>query len=141
MIYTLQALQHGQHTEIRYHDGSSILPNTSVLQFISAWCLLYGSTFEGRRIACAKRMHIHQKVPILISERTCDIMIPTHGLKNPHNIWINYRAIDTCHYRSTQSEILFLNGEILMLDIDIRTIRRELGLCREYLQLLESSPR
>lgn len=141
MIYWIVSIDYGERVEIMHSDGTRLEKDMNALRFINEWCMLYGSTYEGRKNACARHMHILQKIPILISERTLDMVFPIRNIRNRENMWINYRAVDTYVRCEKYTSITFLNGESKIVPADIRSVRREMRLCDAYLQILEASPR
>lgn len=141
MIYWIKPTSLGEQIEVMHSNGSVGTPDMGALRFIDAWCMQYGSTYEGRRIACATNMAITQKIPILISEQTRDIIFPVCNIRSWDCMWINYRGVDSYKGIKKQCQILFHNGTSITIGVDVRTIRREMRLCKDYLALLGASPR
>lgn len=141
MIFYLRSIDYGNVLEIVRSNGIQYVEEKRAVSFLNDWCLLYGSTYEGRRAACKLHLQIQQKVPILISEYTGDLMFPTRNVRSYDCIWINYRAVESCKGNANACTITFLDDEKLMLDCDVRMLKRELTLCRKYLELIRSSPR
>ena len=140
MMYYIRSIVYGYTLEIVGSNGIQQIKDERAVSFINRWCLLYGSTYEGRRAACAQHMNIRQKVPILISECSGDIMFPTRNVRSFDCVWINYRAMEKCYGNAMRSKIVFLDGSILELGCDVRILRRECKLCEEYLALIHASP-
>lgn len=140
MIYMLRYVAQGHFIEVYYDTGIHHVKGMYMHSFIDAWCMQYGSTMEGRRIPCAKHLGIHQKVPILISEKTQDIIFPTRDVRSEACVWLNYRSIDYVKGNHKQTTIHFLNGTTHCLMVDVRSIKRGMRLCKEYIQILASSP-
>lgn len=136
MIYWIKSSDYQTSTIIMKKEGSVKLENMSPLQFLDAWCLEYGSTYEGRKRALQKHLQIKQKVPILISEQTKDFMFPTCAIHCDGCIWINYRFVEEVKRKEAKTLVRFFDDSVLLLDTDIRSIRRELKICERYLAFL-----
>lgn len=108
------------------------------IHFLETWCLQHGSTFRGRLEASRYILHSHQRVPILISELTKDLVFPCKALSSKENVWINYRAIFT--YKEDNDQILFefINGEKLRVDISMYCVKRTILLCKNYMNYLHT---
>lgn len=140
MIYMISMGEYAQYIDIAHDKRVERIYDMSMRQFIDQWCMQYGSTSEGRRITCAKRLGIHQKIPILISERTKDILFPTRNIKDSTCVWVNYQSIDYVKKRDQHTQLYFLNGSSVTIAVDVRVVKRGMRICDEYLQILQSSP-
>lgn len=108
-----------------------------MMTWIRELCLGYGSSYEGRKEAVKRVCHIKQKVPILLSERTKDMLFPTADIRSMDCVWINYRAIISVKGNHKQSSVKFINGSEAVFSCDIRCIKREMNICKSYLDHLE----
>ena len=139
MLYQIRYAYHNQCLEVMNGYGCSYVYRTTMLNFIDSLCIKYGSTMKGRMESCAKQLQIQQKIPVLLSEVTKDILFPTRNIRTPDCVWLNYRSIDIAKGTNKYSLITFLNGEQSELSCDIRIVKRGMRLCEQYLQILESS--
>ncbi|MEG0527291.1 MAG: competence protein ComK [Longicatena sp.] len=139
MIYMIKETLMG--IELLQDDTLCFVKDIKATSFINEWCVMNGSTYEGRRKACAMRLQIHQKVPILISERTKDMMFPTRKVTTMECLWLNARGIDTIKRNGKHTIIYFLNGEQVEVAVEYRAIKREITLCSQYLEILDSFSR
>lgn len=137
MIYWFTQTQDMRHIRLMRADGELIVNETSY-DFLSNWCLLHGSTLEGRKKAACYNLSIHQKVPILISSKTKDIVFPTRAMYHEACYWINYRTVSDVIRQGKQTELIFLNGTTLRLAVEYRSIKRSMRLCQIYLEHLTS---
>ncbi|MEF9966962.1 MAG: competence protein ComK [Longicatena sp.] len=138
MIYMIRQVGNTNIIEIMKENAPLRMMNQTSVEFMNQWCLYHGSTFDGRRVACAQQMMIKQKVPILISEQTRDILFPTKSMEHDDCIWINYQGITEIKKMKTKTMIIFRNDKKVVLDIDIRCMRRQLERCEKYLTLIKS---
>ena len=136
MLYYIQALDEHQSVMMQENKEPQVI-HEGVLPLLEQLCLFHGSTFEGRREAAAKTLHIVQKVPILVSEITRDMLFPTKAIKERDCIWINYRAVDEIMRRRGKTLLYFHDGSYLALTTDPRSLRRSLSLCRQYNDFLD----
>lgn len=137
MIYWFTQTRDMRHIRLMKPEGERIINETS-FGFLSNWCLLHGSTLEGRKKAACHNLSVHQKVPILISARTKDIVFPTRAMHHEACYWINYRTISEMIRKEKETELIFLNGTVLRLSVEYRSVKRSMQLCQTYLEHLTS---
>lgn len=135
MIYWMQQNDR-QHT-VLCKDDVQVVIKQPLQSLLNQWCMLHGSTLEGRRKAACANLYITQKAPILISEITRDIFFPTSALRNQKCIWINYRGVEDITREERSTRIIFRNGSELLIELEIRAIKRSMRLCKQYLQFLQ----
>lgn len=108
----------------------------TVKEIINSFCLVYGSTIEGRREALSLRLQIVQMVPILISEKTMQMLFPiVNGTKN--NWWIHFQAILEIHkLADDKCMIEFINHQTIILHVNHRSLKRQMHRCELYKKIL-----
>lgn len=116
--------------------GVHCFKDTHSVKLIDRWCLRYGSSYEGRKAACQKVCGIHQKIPILLSEKTKDILFPLSDIRKDECIWLNYCAIISVKTKKDSVCILFEDGKTITLHKDIRGIKRQQTICKMFLNSL-----
>lgn len=109
----------------------------AMMSCIKALCLEYGSSYEGRKTSVKRVCHIKQKVPVMISERTKDMLFPTADIRSLDCCWINYQAIISAKGNHQQSHVKFKDGSQAVFSCDVRCIKREMKICKTYLDHLE----
>lgn len=124
--------------EIMEEYNQSFFEKISAKTYLERLCLHQGCSMQGRKEAIKAVYHIHQKIPILISERTKDFFFPTSAIRVIPCHWINHRAIYKIQGNQQLTMIYFHDQTKLVLDVDIRTIKREIKICTNYLTYLES---
>lgn len=137
MIYWFTQTRDARHVQLIRDEGELIV-NETCYDFLSGWCLIHGSTVEGRKQAACFNLSIYQKVPILISSRTKDIVFPTRAMHHDDCYWINYRSILEMKRCDKHTLLTFLNGTTLLLPVEYRSIKRSMYLCKTYLEHLTS---
>lgn len=133
MINMLQRTPQG--TKIVYDNHEEII-DMDVLKLIDSWCILKGSTYEGRKKAACALLHIRQKPPILIAIQQRDVIFPLQDVKHPSCTWINYRSILEYKRTKTGFMITFCNDQTYEFSLDFRTLQRELCLCDQLLKIM-----
>lgn len=136
MLYYIRALNEHQSIMVQENKEQQVI-HEGVLSLLEQLCLFHGATYEGRRDAAAKILHIVQKVPILVSEITRDMLFPTKAVKEADCIWINYRAVDEIVRTRGKTLLYFHDGTFLQLSIDPRSLKRSLSLCRQFNDFLD----
>lgn len=136
MIYMIFNSKQG-HDAFTMEDGGVFLwKEQNAFQVLKYVCIRCGSSYEGRRDAAKKLLHITQKVPILVSERERTLLFPTKRIKDPDCIWINYATVVYTSRFQTGTRIVFRNGKSIVTMCDIRGVDREMKLCEQLFALL-----
>lgn len=131
MIFMIQQIMYNQ-TVLYKENNEQLIWEQDALSFLRTWCLQHGSTFEGRKAAATHILKCRQKVPILISEKTKDILFPTSAYKKEDCIWLNYKYIVDIRKSEQGVKVIFYDGNEVSLCVSIRSIRRSLALCEKY---------
>jgi Genetic competence transcription factor len=106
------------------------------LELINYFCLCQASTVEGRIAAVRNILRIVQKPPVYIQEDL--FLFPTVSSRAFDCIWLNH-----CNIRKMRSKldnetaIHFKDGEILVLTLDYRILRKQMMRCNAYLKFLD----
>lgn len=117
-------------------QGVHCMKDTHSVKFIDSLCLQYGSSYEGRKAACKRVCQIKQKVPILLSEKTKDILFPLSDIRKDECIWLNHRAIRFAKTKQGSTYIKFENETTITLHKDIRILKRQMAVCQMFLNSL-----
>ena len=120
-----------------YAKGRKESIRQTPVSFLDDMCRKNFSTMEGRLQAAGELLGIHQKVILLVSERSGEIYFPTLGLNNTDCQWLLYSAIVSYHScKDGKTEILFSHGEMVVMDVAYRTVRMQMGRCQKLCRLL-----
>lgn len=138
MIY---ALWQRQGMLYIYRNSGVLEQKQELIAFLSAWCLSRGSTLKGRRDAACQLLACRQKVPIIISDRSEDILFPLYAMTAAEPLWVNARAIKKLYPQPQGACFCFENGFELSVPISVHTARRGLRLARRLSRLLEEKAR
>lgn len=102
-------------------------------EIIQASCIHHWSSYEGRRKAVVEKLNYRQKTPIPVSVQHKLCFFPTHAPTHMDNCWINWFQVDTWReihnkdgIHNEQTEILFLNGYRLKLNISRHTMLQQM---------------
>ena len=76
------------------------------LQIINYSCIVYGSSYEGRRTPVKRILHSASKLPIPVNVEKGIYMVPTASVKNKECVWVSYQHIDT--YKQLEDEKLYI---------------------------------
>lgn len=126
----------GRGTEL-ITDGKKTVLDTDPVSYLESLTLQHCSTLEGRTDAFRTLMHVSQKPCILISERSQDIYFPTMGMDNPECQWFLYSDIAGAKEKDAHhTSVLLYSGEELVANVNIRTIRKQLARCHDFLILI-----
>lgn len=139
MIYIIFNARTGYAAYTIQDDGIFIWRQQTARGVLKQLCLQNGCTYEGRREAISKALHMTQKIPILVSEQQKDIFFPTRRIRDPRCMWINHRAVvDVSRYRK-RTKVTFRDGRSIVVVCDIRSIQRARKRCDEITRFLAQS--
>lgn len=105
------------------------------ITFLDRLCRRYGSTYEGRRQAACSFLHIRQKAPIVIHESL--VLFPTVSQDDPMCVWINYCLVKKVEELTHQTKVIFMNGVELIVDLEYRSILKQMRRCEHYMYALQ----
>lgn len=134
MIYLLY--EKYPHVYALSEQGVNCYQDVHCIKLINTWCIQNGSSYEGRKVACQKVCGIHQKVPILLSEKSKDLLFPLSDVRKDECIWLNYRAILSMKTKQGNTNIMFEDGTTINLHKDIRGMKRQMMICKMFLNSL-----
>lgn len=93
------------------------------MQLIEEACLIYGSTYEGRRKSAMYRTHLKRKVPIPVSISRDIYTFPTHSPNDHDCVWIFLRHVQfvqgIASENSDDEKSLILFDDQLKLSLDV----------------------
>lgn len=134
------------YSKIYEYNQESISP-FKPLDIIKESCELFGSTFEGRRIATKKLIGATHKVPISISPSI--YLFPTASPENSQCHWIAHDHVLEYKKEGKNSTLVtFRNGQTLTIPISVnsfqnqfmRTVMLKSKLTKRYSETMQKSP-
>ena len=126
----------GYITKLLLKDGTAAYTDREPVSLLNEWCLLFGSTIQGRIDAYKAVTGHKQKCPVLLSSASRMCVYPLYGADNEDNIWLVYNQILKVSGNNTHTEIQFISGPVMQIGCDVRIPRKQMQRCREYLDLL-----
>ena len=99
----LAMYQKKEMTVLLKEHGKYCIVKKPVLSLLEEACLFYGSTLQGRTIAAKKILQIHQKVPILVSEKKETLWFPTVSATRDDCIWIHANEVVSYHAKGNRT--------------------------------------
>ena len=130
----------GGHTWLLDRAGNERSVSAAPEKVIGDLCLQCGSSLEGRRESFRRLTGYRQKIPVLISERTQQILFPTLSPVQEDCIWISANdVLGVSEKPDGNSTVVFLNGIKRTVPFQARVIRRQVKRCEEYLQILDET--
>lgn len=108
------------------------------ISYIDAMCQRYDdTTYQLRKNKASKFLHIHQKVPILVSMENELLLFPTHTMSNDC-VWINYSMLrDIRKDSETRTDFEFYDGHHVSVEMDYRSAIRQIRFCFMYLYQMD----
>lgn len=88
-------------------------------QILDNSCLLYGSTFAGRRTAAKKILNVTSKAPVPVAPDSGLYMLPTSSTKNKDCVWFSYHHIDFYEQRDDKTYVAFTDGGGLYVNTSV----------------------
>ncbi len=117
-------------------DGQQHVFADKPFKVISYWCLLNGSSMQGRVDAFKFALNVKQKCCIMVNDEI--LLMPTTSQQNDECVYINYHALFAYHQLNPQQTALKLfNGKTEIIDFNYRIIDKQFKRSRQYLQYLE----
>ena len=102
----LAMYQKKEMTVLLKEHGKYCIVKKPVLSLLEEACLFYGSTLQGRTIAAKKILQIHQKVPILVSEKKETLWFPTVSATRDDCIWIHANEVVSYHAKGKRTQAI-----------------------------------
>lgn len=118
-------------------NQSNIKIHLNPILVLNQFCIERGSSLEGRMKSFQVLTNTKQKPAVLLDERNQLLLFPTHGITNDACVWISYHEVFSYHAQGNQTEIVFVNGEKLLLSVQYRTIKLQMERCEMFLQQLQ----
>ncbi|NBK96555.1 MAG: hypothetical protein EOM50_00800 [Erysipelotrichia bacterium] len=135
LFYDAQSKQ----TKIKMCDQTQFIFNMRIKKVLELLCLRYGSTMQGRIEFFAYTLHIHQKVPLLVSERHELLLFSLYGMRHKEAMWIAYHQVKKVNNQKNLTTLLhFKNNEIIHVKINYRSIKRQMQRCKQMIQWLNA---
>ena len=134
----LAMYQKKEMTVLLKEHGKYCIVKKPVLSLLEEACLFYGSTLQGRTIAAKKILQIHQKVPILVSEKKETLWFPTVSATRDDCIWIHANEVVSYHAKGKRTQVIFPSKDEIELAIAYRTIQRQMRRCEQLRMYLRA---
>ncbi len=125
-----------QKTRVLYHGGREEFREGSSRSLIAEWCLVHGSSMEGRRESFRYYTGAVQKIPVLVSEKPVILLMPTMSPeRNPDCLWISYEEIlKVSRLDDWHMKILFTDGTEITAEVSPKVLRLQMKRCRQFLK-------
>lgn len=118
-------------------DLSFERPIDSAKKQLDYLCRYFGSSYEGRRNAAMKFLHIKQMVPILISQERSLIVFPTQGCDEIACIWVNYSNLkNVISLDDRRTMFVFQDEEQLLVHMEYRSACTQIQRCSLFLYMM-----
>lgn len=121
-------------TYVKTLNDKIIEYNDKPFKVISLWCLMNGSTIEGRMDAFKSILNISQKCPIYVTSNC--ILIPSLSISNDECIYVNFHNIFDIKKADNKTKITFINGKNETVDISYHVMHKQMDRVNMYLKLL-----
>lgn len=121
-------------TYVKTLNDKIIEYNDKPFKVISLWCLMNGSTIEGRMDAFKSILNISQKCPIYVTSNC--ILIPSLSINNDECIYVNFHNIFDIKKADNKTKITFINGKNETVDISYHVMHKQMNRVNMYLKLL-----
>ena len=121
-------------TYVKTLNDKIIEYNDKPFKVISFWCLMNGSTIEGRMDAFKSILNISQKCPIYVTSNC--ILIPSLSISNDECIYVNFHNIFDIKKADNKTKITFINGKNETVDISYHVMHKQMNRVNMYLKLL-----
>ena len=108
----------------------------SLYDYLNEMCLINGSSLQGRIDSFNYIVKSKQKTPILISIKHKLLLIPLYSIYSKECILLNYYNIYKISKKDEQTYIYFIDGNMEVINIDIRIIRNQIKRVKRYLEHL-----
>ena len=118
-----------------YTYNNKYVYKTNLIKFLNVLCLKNGSSLKGRIEAFNYALQTYQKTPIIVSIDNNLLLMPLYSIHNDDCILLNYFNISKIKSKENTTIILFNDGSVRNIDIDIRIIRKQMRRVDEYLKL------
>lgn len=104
-------------------------------KWLNSLCLAHGSTYQGRIDAFRELTGTSQKPAVMISEMTNQMFFPTVSPDRSDCTWLCWQSVYTIRgAEMNHSLVIFFDGNKIELAIGIRTLKKQMQRCEEYLQ-------
>ena len=115
------------HDTIAWEENQMLYVRQTPLEIIKESCLVYGSSYEGRRQAVTYNTSYQKKLPIPLSRQKHIYAFPTHATRNFDCHWIFSEHILQIIGSSTTKEaiIQFKNNQMLPLSVSRYVLEKQ----------------
>ncbi|RLL43918.1 competence protein [Oceanobacillus piezotolerans] len=137
-------IMHQDYKTIIIEKDKQLFINQTPIDLIKKACLVYLSTYEGRRKAVMHQMNYKRKIPIPINPSLHIISFPTHSTSHSNCCWIFYKHVKEIekHPLKNQSDssiITFSNDTQLLIDVSPYILRKQYKRAEMCLELFLSN--
>ena len=127
MLLYIKAMN--QKCELHFEDGSKMVVNDKVENYLQWLCECYGSTLKGRKKVVCNLLNIKQLPPILIKDNASMILISVRDKNNDDWYYFNYEAIIDIKEKQGNSKVIFINGLIVEFSCSSRSLKKQRERC------------
>ncbi|MFG6119240.1 MULTISPECIES: competence protein ComK [Thalassobacillus] len=119
-------LQEGKLAALILEDSHVVCAKMSVQNILNNSCILYGSSFNGRRDFARAFLHTDKKLPIEVSSPSGIVMFPLRDNITGEQVWFNYHHVkDQRESAPGKMEILFSDNTTYTIDTSKASFNRQ----------------
>lgn len=139
MMRLSYVLKDDKRTTLCFNHAQYVI-NGGLTSYLNTLCLSYGSNLQGVIDSFNYYYPAIQKTPLVISLEDELILFPLVSLKQNQNILINYFDINSIKKQSNYQTIVhFKSGHFVVVDYNIRSIRRQISRIQDYCTLRQKT--
>ena len=137
-VLAMQYSVENKCTSLFLCDGSCVKVLKKPQEILECWCLLQGSSVQGRVDSFKYVVKAKQKIPVLISLCGELIFFPLSGVNVEESVWLQYRYIQKVTSTNTSSCVVHFVGNYQMkLMVGPRVVYRQIRRCKYFLESLK----
>ena len=123
-------------TTVCTYGSDTVCYHTKPYTLIEQWCLMHGSTMQGRQDAFRTLTGTVQKPAVLVGENG-PLLMPSASARSEDCVWLAYDNILHIHAKDAHTEIVFLDGTRTEVHVDVRIIRTQYKRCTVFREQLQ----
>jgi|GEM_PF-2900867 len=120
-----------------FPDGSACRYPLSASALLQKWCLLNGSSMQGRIDSFKMLTGARRKAGVLVNEISGPLYFPLYGFTNPRETWISSMYLKSYAEESVGTKLTFFGGFTYQTDCGYRLIQHQAERCSRFLKALE----
>lgn len=124
--YTLAVLPLSDTESLVYENNSVYHVDKSTLDIIKDSCLVYGSSYDGRKKGTEKLIGIRYKPPIVVDETRELIFFPTCSTRYHNTSWIGLKWLKNYYNNGYFVVLEYQNGVKINVNVPFGTINNQI---------------